>query len=187
MGTFFIFAVTIPTARAGLDSPKIVTTKMKNVPISFVLVCLGQSSAFGQCAPAPDSPYFFRNLSEQRAEAKIADDAAVFENLLSDTFLGRSADGKPLSKRDFIAGELAMKPPKTGRRFYAIRHYTLIEHRKGYTVASYLLTEGMTGPGETHLVESQMREVYEVIDGQWRLASLEMAPVAGGESPGQGR
>ncbi len=95
--------------------------------------------------------------------------------------------GKALSKRDFIAGELAVKPPKTGRRFYSIRHYTLIEHRKGYTVASYLLTEGMTGPGETHLVESQMREVYEVIDGQWRLASLEMAPVAAGEPLGRGR
>ncbi len=150
-------------------------------------LCLWQTAAFGQCAPAPDSPYFFRNLSEERAEAKLAEDPAVFEKQLSDTFQGRSADGKPLSKHDFIAGELAAKTPKTGRRFYSIRHYTLIEHRKGYTVASYLLTEGMTGPGETHLVESQMREVYEVIDGQWRLASLEMAPVAAGEPLGQAR
>ncbi len=161
--------------------------RMRITLAALLLACVGQSAAFAQCAPAPDSPYFFRNLSEQRAEAKIADDAVVYENLLSDSFQSRSADGKPLSKRDFIAGELAAKAPKTGRRFYAIRHYTLIEHRKGYTVASYLLTEGMTGPGETHLVESQMREVYEVIDGQWRLASLEMAPVAAGEPTGQAR
>jgi hypothetical protein len=161
--------------------------RMRTTLAALLLACLGQSAAFGQCAPAPDSPYFFRNLSEQRAEAKIADDAAVFERLLSDTFQSRSADGKSLSKRDFIAGELAARPAKGSRRFYSIRHYTLVEHRKGYTVASYLLTEGMTGPGQTHLVESQLREVYEVIDGQWRLASVEMSPVAAGESLSQAR
>jgi hypothetical protein len=144
---------------------------------AVLLACAWHATAFAQCAPAPDSPYFFRNLSEQRAEAKIAADPAVYEKLLSDTFLGRGDGGKQLSKRDFIGAELATKPAKPARRFYAISNYTLLEHRKGYTVASYLLTEGMIGPGETHVVESQMREVYEVIDGEWRLASVEAAPV----------
>jgi hypothetical protein len=151
---------------------------MRNVCIAAALLaCAWQAPAFAQCAPAPDSPYFFRNLSEQRAEAKIAADPAVYENLLSATFLGHSDRGKQLSKREFIGAELATKPTKPVRRFYAISNYTLLEHRKGYTVASYLLTEGMIGPGETHVVESQMREVYEVIDGEWRLASVEAAPV----------
>jgi len=143
----------------------------------LLLLPLWQSPAFSQCAPAPDSPYFFRNLSEQRAEAKIAADPAVYEKLLSDTFLGHSAGGKQLSKRDFVGAELATKPTKSARRFYAISNYTLLEHRQGYTVASYLLTEGVIGPGVTHVVESQVREVYEVVDGQWRLASVDAAPV----------
>ena len=152
---------------------------MKNFPVTAVmlLACLGPSSAIAQCAPAPDSPYFFRNLSEQRAEAKVAANPAVYEKLLSDTFLGHGLGGKQLSKREFIGAELAAPPSRAVRRFYAISNYTLLEHRKGYTVASYLLTEGMIGPGETHVVESQMREVYEVVDGQWRLASVEAAPV----------
>jgi len=152
---------------------------MRNFPVTaaMLLVCLGQPTAFAQCAPAPDSPYFFRNLSEQRAEAKIAANPAVYEKLLSDTFLGHGQGGKQLSKHDFIGAELAAQPAKAVRRFYAISNYALLEHRKGYTVASYLLTEGMIGPGETHVVESQMREVYEVVDGQWRLASVEAAPV----------
>jgi len=156
---------------------------MRNVPIStalaaLLLACLWQSAAFAQCAPAPDSPYFFRNLSEQRAEAKIAVNAAVFEQQLSDTFQSRAADGKPLNKRDFIAVELAARPAVAGRRFYSISNYTLLEHRKGYTVASYLLIEGVTGNGTPHLAESQLREVYEVVDGKWRLASVEAMPIA---------
>src|ERR1043165_9375561 len=150
---------------------------MRTTLAALLLSCLVQA-AFAQCAPAPDSPYFFRNLSEQRAEAKIAVDPAVYEKLLSDTFLGHTTGGRQLSKREFISGELAAGPAKAGRRFYAISNYTLLEHRKGYTVSSYLLTEGMIAPGETHVVESQVREVYEVVDGQWRLASLEAVPAS---------
>ena len=148
---------------------------MRTAVSGFLVACLSQS-AFGQCAPAPDSPYFFRNLSEERAEAKIADNPAVFEQQLSDTFSSRAMDGKLLNKRDFIAAELATKPAIQGRRFYSISNYTLLEHRKGYTVASYLLIEGVSGKGSPQLVESQLREVYEVIDGKWRLASVEASP-----------
>jgi len=144
----------------------------------LTLALAWHSAAFGQCAPAPDSPYFFRNLSEQRAEAKIAVNAGVFEQQLSDTFSSRAQDGKLLNKRDFIAVELAPKPAIQGRRFYSISNYTLLEHRKGYTVASYLLIEGVTGNGAPQLAELQLREVYEVIDGKWRLASVEATPQA---------
>jgi hypothetical protein len=102
------------------------------------LASLGQTVAFGQCAPAPDSPYFFRNLAEQR-----------------------------------ISAEQAARPAITGRRFFSISNYTLLEHRKGYTVASYLLTEGVNKNGQAQVSETQMREVYEVVEGQWRLASVE--------------
>ena len=143
---------------------------------ALLLICLAPAAGFAQCAPAPDSPYFFRNLSEERAEAKIAAQAAVFERLLSDAFQGHTADGKTLGKRDFIAAEIAARPAAAGRRFYSISNYTLIEHRQGYTVATYLLTEGVTGGGQTHLLESQLREVYEVQDGKWLLASLDTTP-----------
>ncbi|HEX6396216.1 MAG TPA: hypothetical protein VFZ95_02230 [Steroidobacteraceae bacterium] len=169
MGTFLIFAATIRGAKPHLSG--IVTTEMRN--ISILLLCLWQSAVFAQCAPAPDSSYFFRNLSEQRAEAKIAADAAVYEKLLSNAFQSHAVDGKLLNKQGFIAREIAARPAAAGRRFYAISNYTLIEHRQGHTEASYLLTEGVTGNGHTQVLEWDLREIYEVIDGQWRLASVE--------------
>jgi hypothetical protein len=115
--------------------------RMRISVAALLLACLGHSTVLAQCAPAPDSPYFFRNLAEQR-----------------------------------LGAEEAAKPPVAGRRFFSISNFTLIEHRQGYTVASYLLTEGVTRDGQAQVVEKQMREVYEVVDGQWRLSSVEAAP-----------
>jgi hypothetical protein len=95
--------------------------------------------------------------------------------LLSDAFAAKDSDGKSLSKADFITAELAGHGASTRRAFFAISNYALIVHRQGYTVASYMLREGTTGNGETNLVETQVREVYEVQDGKWRLASVESA------------
>jgi hypothetical protein len=142
-------------------------------PFCILLLCLWHTAVFAQCAPAPDSAYFFRNLSEQRAEAKIAADSGVYEKLLSNAFQSHAIDGQLLNKKEFIAREIAAKPAAAGRRFYSISNYTLIEHRQGHTEASYLLTEGATGNGHTHVLEWDLRETYEVIDGQWQLASVE--------------
>jgi hypothetical protein len=151
--------------------------------ITGVLVsCLWQATAHGQCAPAPDSPYFFRTLSENRAEAKIADNRAYYDDLLSDSFVSKSHDGKPLTKREYIEAELAVGRTMARRPFYSIRDYTLLEHRKGYTVANYRLVEGATDGDATHAVETWLREVYEVLDGKWRLASVEIAPAPPGEA-----
>jgi hypothetical protein len=144
---------------------------------ALTLVALGSQSAFAQCAPAPDSAYFFRDLSEKRAEAKIAESRAVYEELLSDTFTSRNAEGKPVTKREYIDWQLTAGRTPAPRRFYSVSNYTLVEHRKGYTVATYLLTEGATGKGPAQVTESQMREVYEVVDGKWRLASVESSPL----------
>jgi hypothetical protein len=114
---------------------------MRTPLAAILLACAWQSTALAQCAPAPDSPYFFRNLAEQR-----------------------------------ISAELAAKPAATGKRFFFISNYTLLEHRKGYTVASYLLTEGVNNHGQAQVSETQMRELYEVVDGQWRLSSAQAEP-----------
>jgi len=152
--------------------------RMRTFVPGLLLACLWQTAAFAQCAPAPDSPYFFRNLSEERADAKIAADRAIYEKLLSPAFESKSADGKPLSRNDYIAFELAAQPGAAGRRFYSISQYTLIEHRQGHTVATYLLREGTTQKGETRMVESQVRETYVVEDGKWRLSAVEVTPAA---------
>jgi hypothetical protein len=136
------------------------------------------TGASAQCAPAPDSPYFFRNLTQQRAEAKIADDRGFFEKLLSDKFEKHAADGAVLSKQTFIDGELAANRPAPGKPFFSVSNFSLLEHRKGFVVASYLLTEGTTGGGETRTTEHWFRDVYQVEDGKWRLASIETAPPA---------
>jgi hypothetical protein len=149
---------------------------MRTILAGLLLACLWQSVAFAQCAPAPDSAYFFRNLSESRAEAKIAADRAVYDKQLSAAFESKTADGKTLSKDDYIAAELAANHADPSRRFYSIANYTLVEHRQGHTVATYLLREGTTDNGVTHMVELQLRETYEVEGGKWRLSSVEVAP-----------
>jgi hypothetical protein len=132
-----------------------------------------QSSAFAQCAPAPDSPYFFRNLAEQRAEARLTEDRAFFESLLSETFAARSADGKSLPKREFIDQLLAGHPAASRRGFYAVRDFRLDEHRKGVAVASYRLVEGDLADDARPVTETWQREVYEVQEGKWRLVLIE--------------
>ena len=143
---------------------------------ALLLGSLFPLAASAQCAPAPDSPYFFRNLSEQRAEARIAGNRVAYEHLLGAAFTAQRPGSAPLDKRAYIDAELAAAGSTTRRQFFSIREYTLVEHRKGYTVARYLLIEGSTGGGETHAVESWLRETYEVQDGQWRLTAVEIAP-----------
>ena len=123
------------------------------------------SAAIAQCAPAPDSAYFFRNLAELRAEAKLADNRAFYESLLSEHFVAHDQDGKALPKREFIDGELAADRAPDTDRYYAVRDFRLVEHRKGLAVANYLLVENDR--------QSWRREIYEVEDGRWRLASVD--------------
>ena len=129
--------------------------------------------ALAQCAPAPDSPYFFRNLAEQRAEAKLTEDRAFFEGLLSEGFSAKDPDGKTLPKREFIDRQLAGHPATSRKGFYSVRDFRLDEHRKGMAVASYRLVEGDTGNDATRVTETWQREVYEVQEGKWRLVSIE--------------
>lgn len=150
-----------------------------------LLLCgLAPSAAFAQCAPAPDSAYFFRNLSEQRAEARIAGNRAAYDQLLSAAFTAQRAGSAPLDKSSYTNLELAAAADATRRQFFSIREYTLVEHRKGFTIARYLLIEGSTGGGETRAVESWQRETYEVQDGQWRLTALEVSPAQEGVTAG---
>lgn len=143
---------------------------------AFLLVSSWPATSFAQCAPAPDSPYFFRNLSQQRAEAKIADDRKFYEELLSDAFEIKARDGKATPKSEFIDAELAAARVSQQRRFFAIRNFSLVEHQRDFVVADYLLIEGTTGGGETHATEAWVREVYKVEDGKWRLTTIEPAP-----------
>jgi hypothetical protein len=142
----------------------------------FLLVLLPgpwQSTAFAQCAPAPDSAYFFRNLAEQRAEAKLADDRRFYESLLSEKFSGKSRAGKELPRQAFIDGELARKHDAAHKGFYVVRNFSLVEHRKGLAVTSYLLIEGDIGEGKSNARETWQRETFEVQDGKWRLVSVD--------------
>jgi len=131
-----------------------------------------QTPAFAQCAPAPDSPYFFRNLAEQRAEAKLTEDRAFFESLLSEGFAAKGKGGKTVPKREFIDHQLAGHPAASRSGFYSVRDFRLDEHQKGMAVASYRLVEGDTG-NNAHMTETWQREVYEVQEGKWRLVSIE--------------
>jgi hypothetical protein len=146
--------------------------RLRMAPFCLVLLSgLWQSTASAQCAPAPDSAYFFRNLAEQRAEAKLADDRRFYESLLSEKFSGKDRSGKPLPRAAFIDGELAKEPAHKG--FYAVRNFSLVEHRKGLAVTTYLLIEGDIGEGNSNARETWQRETFEVQDGKWRLVSVD--------------
>lgn len=144
---------------------------------TLLLFFLLTSGASAQCAPAPDSAYFFRDLSEKRAEARIAGNRAFYEGLLSADFVSPRTNAASLDKRGFIDRELQSLGASNRRPFYSIREYSLVEHRKGFALVKYLLIEGTTGGGETRVVESWHREAYESLDGQWRLKLVEISPV----------
>ena len=129
------------------------------IGLFVVAVAAWHSAASAQCAPAPDSSYFFRDLTQRRAEARLADDRAFFEKLLSATFARRA---------EFIDGELAAKPTAAAKPAITVRNFSLLEHRKGFVVTSYQLIEGTA--------DHWFRDVYQVEGGQWRLASSEIAP-----------
>lgn len=156
--------------------------RMKSALVAALFACLWQSTAHAQCAPAPDSPYFFRDLSEERAEAKIAENRKFYDDLLTDSFAARGAGGKSASKAEYITAELSENRAPSNHRFYSISNYTLVEHQQGHTVATYLLREGITADGKTRIFESQMRETYEVLEGRWRLAAVEASSVEATEA-----
>jgi hypothetical protein len=139
----------------------------------LLLLSLWHSPSFGQCAPAPDSPYFFRNLAEQRAEAKLAADRTFYESLLSDHFSGKDHNGKALPRQEFIESELSVKREASRKGFYTVRNFSLVEHHKGLAITSYLLVEGDIGEGNSNAHETWQREVFEVQDGKWRLVSID--------------
>jgi hypothetical protein len=141
------------------------------------LLGLAPAASLAQCAPGPDSAYFFRNLSEQRAQARIDGDRKVYEAQLSASFAAHAADGRPLSREAFIDAELRGEPAARGRTF-SISNYTLVEHRKGHTVATYLLREDVGSQGGVRPRELQLTEVYEVVDSQWRLTTVDVKPAA---------
>ena len=138
----------------------------------LLLLPLWQSAAFAQCALAFDSAYFFRTLAEQRAEAKLSADRSFYESLLSEKFAGRDHAGKSLPRREFIDGELAGNHDPAHKGYYAVRNFSLVEHRKGLTITNYLLIEGDI-EGNSNARETWQREVFEVQDGKWRLVSVE--------------
>jgi hypothetical protein len=133
--------------------------------LALLVVPLWHAIALGQCAPAPDSAYFFRNLAELRAEAKLAENRSFFESLLSEHFVATDQLGKLKPRQEFIDSELAADRSANHDRYYAVRNFRLVEHRKGLAVANYLLVEGQT--------MSWRREVYDVENGKWRLAAVE--------------
>jgi len=146
--------------------------RLRMAPSLLLLLPLWQAAAFAQCAPAPDSAYFFRNLAEQRAEAKLSADRSFYESLLSEKFSGRDHAGKSLPRQDFIDGELASHHDPAHKGYYAVRNFSLVEHRKGLTITSYLLIEGDI-EGNADARGTWQREVFEVQDGKWRLVSVE--------------
>src|SRR4051812_17089222 len=149
---------------------------MRTALAAALLACLWQSAVHAQCAPGPDSVYFFRDLSEERAEAKTAENRKFYDELLSDSFAARGAGGKAISKAEYIAAELAQSHAPPNQRFYSISNYALAEHVPGHTVATYVLREGITMDGKTRLYESRLRETYEVLGGRWRLTAVESSP-----------
>jgi len=139
--------------------------RLRAVHLVLLLAPMWHAAALAQCAPAPDSAYFFRNLAELRAEAKLAVNRPFYESLLSAHFVATDPLGKLRPRAEFIESELAADRVAAHDGYYAVRSFRLVEHRKGLAIANYLLIEGQA--------ESWRRDVYRVEGGKWRLAAVE--------------
>jgi hypothetical protein len=92
---------------------------------------------------------------------------------MANSRLAATRPGKALPRQQFIESELAVKHDPAHKGFYAVRNFSLVEHRKGVAITSYLLVEGDIEEGGPNTRETWQREVFEVHDGKWRLVSIE--------------
>ena len=70
------------------------------VPIlSLLAIC---SHAFAQAPPKPGTPDFFRELTERRAQAHVAEDRGYYEKLLSKDFVIVGDNGVVTNKADYL-------------------------------------------------------------------------------------
>ena len=136
----------------------------------------GSSAAFGQTKPEPGTPAFFRDLTERRAEAAIAEDRGFYERLLAKDFVMVGDNGAVSDKAEYLDAEFGAKHPKEMQRFYAIRNFDLVTAHPDLAIVSYLKTEGARMGEQTFSTDARRLDTYAREEGEWHL--IAMAAVA---------
>lgn len=146
---------------------------MRNILIAALVSLLaGMSAAWAQMPPKVDTPQFFRDLTERRANAYLSGDRAFYEELLSTDFV-MMGDNGALSKKDaYLDAEFAAGHSDKMKPFFSITDFDVIALRKDFAVVSYLKTEGMQIGEQTFSADARRLDTYALENGQWRLISM---------------
>jgi hypothetical protein len=132
----------------------------------------GVSAARAETLVKTDPAEFFRDLTERRAVAYIANDRAFYEKLLSPEFVMMGDNGALSKRKDYLDAEFARKPIEGMKPFYSIGDFRVITQRKDLVVVSYLKTEGMKLGDQTFSADARRLDTYALEDGQWRLVTM---------------
>ena len=146
---------------------------MRNIHVVTLIGLLAASSvALAQMPPKVDTPEYFRDLTQRRADAHVAGDRAFYEKLLSADFVLMGDNGAITKKNEYLDIEFAGKRSEDMKPFFSISDFRVITLRKDLAVVSYLKTEGMKLGEQTFSADARRLDTYALEQGQWRLITM---------------
>jgi hypothetical protein len=146
---------------------------MRKVFTAIVVSWLsGLPVASAQAPPKVDTPEFFRDLTERRANAYLAGDRAFYEKLLSADFVMMGDNGAVSKKGAYLDAEFAARRSDRMKPFFSIADFRVVALRKDFAVVSYLKTEGMKIGEQTFSADARRLDTYALENGQWRLITM---------------
>lgn len=146
---------------------------MRTIFIATLIGLLaGTPAAMAPMPPKVDTPEFFRNLTERRANAYLTGDRKFYENLLSEDFVMMGDNGAVSKKGAYLDAEFANPPSRSMKPFFSISDFRVITQRKDFAVISYLKTEGMKIGEQSFSADARRLDTYALEQGQWRLITM---------------
>ena len=143
---------------------------MRRILVVFSLLAV--SATHAQLPPKLASPEFFRELTERRAVAHVAQDRGFYEKLLSKDFVIVGDNGVVTAKAEYLDIEFGSPRPKEMQPFYSFSDFRVIAARPDLAVVSYIKTEGMKVGEQTFSADARRLDTYALEDGQWKLLAM---------------
>lgn len=142
------------------------------IVVTLIGLIAGVPVAIGQMPPKVDTPEYFRDLTQRRADAHVAGDRAFYEKLLSADFVLMGDNGAVTKKDEYLDIEFAGKRSEGMKPFFSISDFRVITLRKDLAIVSYLKTEGMKLGEQTFSADARRLDTYALESGQWRLITM---------------
>lgn len=140
---------------------------------TFLLTLISLFASQTQAA-TPDT---FRELTERRAAAYVAEDRAYYEKLLSKDFVLLGDNGSVTNKADYLDSEFGSPRPKNMKPFYSFNSFHVVTARSDMAIVSYIKTQGMKVGEQTVSADARRLDTYVLENGEWRLVAMAAIPV----------